>query len=297
MTSLPPKRPTSGGIGVLAVGAVAALVWTVMFFLVLPRADTGALTLVTGFALPVLLICLATALARALRQLQGEVDRLQAERDALRSAMASAQPDDTPPAQAMPPQSRPAQPVAPAAAPAQAPAPAPNPQRSLPLERPVTDPLSLPDLIRALHFPETEDDTEGFRALAKALKDPQAKPVVRAAQDMLTLLSKDGIYLDDMSAPLPAPDAWRAFAEGARHDAGIGMDVFEDTAALEKCQAQLQGSTVYRDTAHHFLRRFDQLVTAEIPHLDEPAITALTATRSARAFLLIGAAAGMFRPG
>ena len=44
-------------------------------------------------------------------------------------------------------------------------------------------------LLRALNFPETQDDAEGFDALCLALKDRKAAQLVQASQDVLILLS------------------------------------------------------------------------------------------------------------
>ena len=46
------------------------------------------------------------------------------------------------------------------------------------------------DFIRALQFPETPEDKEGFRALRLALEDRTSSKLIRAAQDVLTLLSQ-----------------------------------------------------------------------------------------------------------
>ncbi|MEV8465665.1 hypothetical protein AB0T83_02575 [Fluviibacterium sp. DFM31] len=265
---------------IIAIGTGAALVWAALYLLVLPRAGGGLLGTALGLVLPLVLICLATVLARALHQARGELETLKAQR-----APQQARPEKAPPPRTPDPV-----PVSVSAMPRS------QPQPALPMDPVPVQPLALPDLIRALHFPETQDDAEGFRALARALKDPQSRQVVQAAQDMLTLLSQDGIYVDDLDVPQPDAATWQAFAEGARQDAATALAVLQDTPEAEKCRRQLHTNTVYRDTVHHFLRRFDHLITSRLPDLDEPAITALTATRSARAFLLLGAAADMFGP-
>ncbi|MEL6959859.1 MAG: hypothetical protein AAGL89_13000, partial [Pseudomonadota bacterium] len=55
----------------------------------------------------------------------------------------------------------------------------------------MTPPISKPDLVRALNFPDTEADEVGFAALRRALKDRTAKQLIQASQDVLTLLSQD----------------------------------------------------------------------------------------------------------
>ena len=157
-------------------------------------------------------------------------------------------------------------------------------------------PLSLPDLIRALHFPETPEDRAGLRALQRALQDHKARLVVQAAQDMLTLLSQDGIYVDDLAHDRASPALWRRFAAGDRRAEVMAVGAIRDARALDICRARLRANTVWRDTAHHFLRRFDQMLGGLVPELDDAGIEALSETRSARAFMLVGRAAEVFGP-
>ena len=56
-------------------------------------------------------------------------------------------------------------------------------QPALALGTPVEDtapPLSRDDLIRALNFPDTDKDVEGFAALRRALKDRTARQLIQA---------------------------------------------------------------------------------------------------------------------
>jgi hypothetical protein len=73
------------------------------------------------------------------------------------------------------------------------------------------------DFIRALQFPETPEDKEGFRALRLALEDRTVAKLIRAAQDVLTLLSQEGIYMDDLKPELARPTCGAALppANGA----------------------------------------------------------------------------------
>ena len=77
--------------------------------------------------------------------------------------------------------------------------------------------------IRALNFPETQDDAEGFDALRLALKDRKTAQLVQASQDVLTLLSQEGIYMDDLRPDMARPEIWRQFAQGARGRFGGGF--------------------------------------------------------------------------
>ena len=40
--------------------------------------------------------------------------------------------------------------------------------------------------------------------------------LIRSAQDVLTLLSQEGIYMDDLRPEMTHPDHWRRFATGER---------------------------------------------------------------------------------
>jgi len=51
---------------------------------------------------------------------------------------------------------------------------------------------------------------------------------------------------------------------------------------------------VFRDVAHHFLRRFDRAFAAFERAADDAEIAALAETRTARAFMLLGRVAGTF---
>ena len=51
---------------------------------------------------------------------------------------------------------------------------------------------------------------------------------------------------------------------------------------------------IFRDTAHHFLRRFDRSFAAFEAEADDADISALADTRTARAFMLLGRVAGTF---
>jgi hypothetical protein len=175
--------------------------------------------------------------------------------------------------------------------------PAPRPSRAGSGHQPGgNEDLTLPDLIRALHFPETPDDMAGFRALQRALRHHKAGQVVQAAQDMLTLLSQDGLYMDDIEPEVPQAGIWRRIAAGDRQAAAPALAATADEAAFRACAERMRSNTVYRDTAQHFLRRFDQMLADMVPEISDEAIEALAATRSARAFLLVGRAAGVFEP-
>ena len=155
-------------------------------------------------------------------------------------------------------------------------------------------PLAHADLIRSLNFPETAEDREGFAALRRALKDRKAAGVVQASQDLLTLLSQDGIYMDDLRPDRAKPEVWRRFAEGERGRAIAPLGGIRDRSSLALTAGRMRSDAIFRDTAHHFLRRFDHLLADFAPVASDEEIAALSDTRTARAFMLLGRVTGMF---
>ena len=157
-------------------------------------------------------------------------------------------------------------------------------------------PVTVPDFLRALNFPDTVEDAQGFDALRAGLADPRAARVIRAAQDVLTLLSEDGIYMDDLMPPprIPSPDLWRRFARGERGSAVAALGGIEDPVSLERTATRMREDAVFRDVAHHFLRHFDRMIEALEPNVTDADFDRLARTRSARAFMLLGRVSGSF---
>ncbi|HFQ15562.1 MAG TPA: hypothetical protein ENK41_04335 [Rhodobacteraceae bacterium] len=155
-------------------------------------------------------------------------------------------------------------------------------------------PLSMDDFIRAMHFPENEDDQEGFRALRLALMDHKVAGLVRAAQDVLTLLSQDGIYMDDLRPDMARPEIWRKFAAGERGRAVAALGGIRDRSSLALTAGRMRKDPVFRDAVHHFLRRFDQVYADFAADASDQDIALMAETRTARAFMLVGRVTGTF---
>ena len=155
-------------------------------------------------------------------------------------------------------------------------------------------PLGRADFIRALNFPETTEDEEGFAAFRKALADREAKQLVQASQDVLTLLSQDGIYMDDLRPDLARPEVWRRFAAGERGRTVSALGGIRDRSCLALTSGRMKQDPIFRDTAHHFLRRFDKVFVAFCEDASDAEINELANTRTARAFMLVGRVAGIF---
>jgi len=189
--------------------------------------------------------------------------------------------------------------AAPAPQPA-APPPAPqggDGQVALPLGTTAEDmqpPLDRADFIRALNFPETANDREGFAALRKALKDRPTAQLIQAAQDILTLMSHDGIYMDDLRPDMARPEIWRRFAAGERGRTIAALGGIRDRSSLALTAARMKQDTIFRDAAHHFLRLFDKMFTQFAENASDAEISDLSETRTARAFMLLGRVAGTF---
>jgi len=152
----------------------------------------------------------------------------------------------------------------------------------------IQPPLPPGDFIRALNFPETPDDQEGFRTLRRALQDRRAAKLVRSAQDVLTLLSQDGIYMDDLRPDRARPEIWRKFANGERGASVAALGGVRDRSCLALTSGRMRQDPIFRDAAHHFLRQFDRTLSEFEPEATDQEISDLAETRTARAFMLLG---------
>jgi hypothetical protein len=282
-----------GGNGFLAVGVMSVL----------------------AIIMPIALIWVAASAARTARALRVEAARLQSSIDAMRAAYADqtqraaldlkpalvekledlvkAHHAETDRAQAVFSSQRTLTPAT--ERPAVSHPPPDQPQPALALAAPAQkEPISLADFIKALNFPETEHDKEGFRTLRRALEDRTTERLVRASQDVLTLLSQDGIYMDDLRPDRARPEVWRRFAQGERGRAVADLGGIHDRSSLVLAAGRMKKDPVFRDAAHHFLRHFDRTFMAFEQLADDTEIVALANTRTARAFMLLGRVAGTF---
>ncbi len=311
-------------IEVIAAALTAAwLIGAAIFFLTLPEdVPPGSgdqlrfmMTMMAIF-LPIAMIWVAATTARSSRVMREESQRLQAAIDAIRQAYiaqnqgrnlaaeasvtrkldeiaAAARKTET--ALATFTSARQDAPAA-VAAPAQPVAPAED-QPALALGTSSEDmapPLSSEDFIRAMNFPETAEDEEGFAALRRALNDRNVGQLIQAAQDVLTLLSQDGIYMDDLRPDRARPEIWRHFADGARGREVAALGGVRDRSSLALTAGRMKQDPIFRDAAHHFLRKFDQIVSAYAQDASDGELSALADTRTARAFMLLGRVAGTF---
>lgn len=155
-------------------------------------------------------------------------------------------------------------------------------------------PLERLDLIQALNFPNDEHDKAGFSALRRALRDRTARRLVQASQDVLTLLSQDGIYMDDLRpAPISA-ELWRRFAAGERGKAMDRLGGVRDRSSLALTAGRMREDTIFRDAVHHFLRRFDEMLVSYEETATDTDLLELAETRTSRAFMLLARTTGTF---
>jgi hypothetical protein len=306
----------------LALSALWLLGVTVFFFVVgrsgMEVSGPGqVLMIVVGVFLPLALIWIATTAATSARVVREETARLQASMDAIRQAyvadrqkgssgvspqferkidelMAAQRQTDA--ALATFSSIRPDKPAIGPAEPGVAPVD-PGDQPALALGTSAEDmipPISVDDFIKALNFPETAEDKEGFRALRRAMQDRRAAELIQASQDVLTLLSQEGIYMDDLRPDRARPEVWRRFAKGERGRTVAGLGGIRDRSGIALSAARMRQDHIFRDTVHHFLRKFDKVFAEFEENATDLEIEALADTRSARAFMLLGRVAGTF---
>lgn len=150
------------------------------------------------------------------------------------------------------------------------------------------------ELLHALNFPTDEKDRDGFRALRIAMGHRATSQCLRAAEDIMNLLSQDGIYTDDLSPEIAPAALWRQFAKGARGEEVAAVGGIHDTAAIAKVRSRMRSDPIFRDAALHFQRQFDITLRAFCDNGSDPQIEKLANTRTGRTFMLLGRVSGMF---
>jgi hypothetical protein len=305
------NRPGSGQITPVDIAAAGlSVVWVLIavVFLIVARDAGGTLAVKTVNALvtalvvivPLALIWVAALAVRSIHMVREESLRLRTAMDVLRQNYLDLQ-------QTRRMQITPADPKglpAPGLQPAQFSTRRDQPAKKKPgvqgdlalgLNPAASAPQLTPeDFIMALNFPKTAEDKEGFRALRRALHDPYVGRLVQASQDVLTLLSQDGIYMDDLTPDRARPEVWRRFAQGERGRPVAMLGGVRDRSSLALSAQRMRRDHIFRDATHHFLRQFDHTLAAFEPDASDAEISALSETRTARAFMLMGRVAGTF---
>ena len=297
-------RPVFGMVEIVALAACVAWVFVIGLTFTLGSRDGAVSAVLTALAIvmPLVLIWTVALSLKTARQLREEAAHLQKSIDALRHAQVVAKQAATSPVVRAAPAPQRSTTSAPArdpisARPADTVEPAPSDQQeSLALDPPLPqrDPITVEEFIRAMNFPNDQSDKTGFRALRRALDDPHSGKLVRASQDILTLLSQDGIYMDDLVPDRAHPALWRRFAEGERGGELAALGGIRDRIPLGLATKRMREDVVFRDAAHHFLRYFDRTFAAFATDATDQEISDLAETRTARAFMLLGRVAGTF---
>lgn len=325
---IPPLRAEpSSGFGLEIAGVILSLIWvgSILGFMVIvpPGNDEQTFSLVLTLLmvfLPVALVWVVVITLRSVRELRAEAARLQESVDAMRTSYVQAQQPTglkssvekkldeiaavTKQAETV---------LATFTSRRDGTLTVPSADRKTALAKPQSEPgaeqaalalgvlpeddrppLSVGDFIKALHFPESPEDKAGFRALRLALEDRTVAKLIRAAQDVLTLLSQDGIYMDDLKPDLSRPDLWRRFAAGERGRSIAGLGGIRDRSSLALSASRMKSDPVFRDAVHHFLRVFDRTFAEFEANASDAELTELGDTRTARAFMLLGRVTGTF---
>jgi hypothetical protein len=294
------------GAGVALLWILVVLVWGLG--LTVLDGTSGVLFLVFAVALPMAMLGLVVLLLRQIRDLRQAAQTLAGQMQALRLAEAR---DAAARVVRADEAARPAGPgfasrrdpaaSQPSADGRMALAPPPpagaEEQPALALATPLeaeAAPLEVEDFIRAIQFPESAEDVAGFAALRRALSDRAAAKLIRASQDVLTLLAQEGIYMDDLVPDRARPDLWRRFAAGERGRTIAALGGIRDRSCLALTGQKMREDPVFRDAAHHFLRSFDRAFAGIEPVCTDEDIGFLSDTRTARAFMLVGRVAGTF---
>ena len=150
------------------------------------------------------------------------------------------------------------------------------------------------DFIQALNFPENTEDKNGFASLRKAMQNRETAQLIQAAKDILTLLSQDGIYKDDLRPDNVRPEVWRQFASGSRGRSISSLGGVRDNTSLAVVAGRMKQDAIFRDAAHHFLRQFDRAISTFTITATDVDLSTLSNTRTVRAFMLLGRVAGTF---
>lgn len=150
-------------------------------------------------------------------------------------------------------------------------------------------------VVRALQFPRDESDEAGFAAIRTVVEDHDMAALLQAAEDVLSLMSEDGLYMEDVRPEIAPTPIWRRYAEGARGKAVAEIGGVRDEVALAIARGLLRNDPVFRDTALHFLRRFDRLAERMITELGEdPMVLEAADSRTGRAFMIVARVMGVF---
>jgi hypothetical protein len=158
----------------------------------------------------------------------------------------------------------------------------------------VLPPMPVTDFIAALNFPDDAKDKDGFRALRRAMEERKLRNLLESSQAVMSLLTEDGIFMDDLNPDRPVSGAWRKFSEGARGADVASVGGVLDKAVLGIARARMKSDPDFRQQVLQFLQQFDQVLVEYEPRLQNHEITDLANTRTARCFMVMARVSGAF---
>ena len=158
-------------------------------------------------------------------------------------------------------------------------------------------PMPVEDVIAALNFPNNAQDKSGFRALRRAMRDRRLRQMLDSAQFVMSQLTEEGIFMDDLNPDRPVTDAWRRMAGGASGKEVSTVGGVRDKAVLALAQGRMKTNREFRERSHYFLREFGGFLEDIEPRLKNHEITDMADTRTARCFMVMARASGAFNGG
>ena len=148
--------------------------------------------------------------------------------------------------------------------------------------------LSWDMLLKALNFPNDENDLDGFKALNLARENNTILQLLQVSEDFLNLLAQDGIYLDDLKIDPPSVAAWVNFINNKQNEHCKKLSCSGIDEHLKTLKIRLKSDVVFRDTALMLMRRFDKLLQDRLETAEDHQIFKIADTRSGKAFLIVG---------
>jgi hypothetical protein len=170
-------------------------------------------------------------------------------------------------------------------------------QASLPLTGPTeveTAPITVQEFLKALNFPDSPEDREGFRVMRRAKEDRELSKLLTTCQSLLSMLSQDGIYMDDLYPDPTNAGLWRRFVTGERSGSTATLGGIRDRSALALARNRMRVDTNFRATVHSYLVQYLDTLSNFEPTAEDQELINLSQTRSGKAFMLLGRLVGTF---
>ena len=170
-------------------------------------------------------------------------------------------------------------------------------QPTLPLTGPTeveTAPITVQEFLKALNFPDSPEDREGFRVMRRAKENRSLSQLLTTCQSLLSMLSQDGIYMDDLQPDPTDAATWRRYVAGERDTSTATLGGIRDRSALALARNRMRVDTDFRATVHSYLVQFLDTLSNFEPTAEDHELINLAETRSGKAFMLLGRLVGTF---